>query len=572
MYINKRIRYLFFLSVVFILFVTSIFAFKKRKSIRAHFKIVNDELMIREDETLTGIFYKGDTANFDDHQNLVHLTLKLNNSKSFRINTDLLKKVPESSDILLTIEFWGNKYLRKYKNDPLLDIINGSLDEKLQRIFDTLLNSDKTIFIRINPEMEVPVYVFPWQNKTNYIEAYRYIALKWKKKNRNLQFVWGPSGHRGAEEFYPGDDVVDFMSITLKSKIESLYTRYPNYPDLKNEIHIKLHRLRYFEKSILILCSERIEEKLIVSNYFNAEIDTIAKYKDQAYKSNLWKNSDSVFQNKKFLIGLHDPSQLLTSNPAISVEHLFVDFGQIQSGDLKGSLKAVSSRNHDAIVTFEPYRDLSGMRDTNVLVHILQGKYDAILKQVFQEVSNSGLTVYLRFAHEMEIPITRYEWQSQDPLTYIRAFRYFMKFAQPFPPNVKKVWGPAGDRGSADFYPGDDVVDYISFAAYALPDKDITDYEKQASFSRIFQSKTRSLKLINKPVFITEFGVKGPEDFQTFWLEDAARILNENPQVIGVSYFNRSDIPGAWGEIKPPDWSITANSLNRFLKVLTRDD
>jgi beta-mannanase len=88
----------------------------------------------------------------------------------------------------------------------------------------------------------------------------------------------------------------------------------------------------------------------------------------------------------------------------------------------------------------------------------------------------------------------------------------------------------------------------------------------------MFIFKTSNIRFINKPIFITEFGVKGPEEYKATWLEDAARILNKNPQVVGVNYFNMSDTPGAWGEIKEPDWSITSETLHRFLEVLAWDD
>lgn len=147
-----------------------------------------------------------------------------------------------------------------------------------------------------------------------------------------------------------------------------------------------------------------------------------------------------------------------------------------------------------------------------------------------------------------------------------------MNFPNPFPENIKRVWGPAGDRGSIEWWPGNDVVDFVSVAIYGLPDKNITDPEKQESFSKIFNRKYWRLRLIDKPVFITEFGVKGPEEFQTKWLEEAADVIRENPQVVGINYFNMSDTPKAWGEIKPPDWSITEKSFHTFIKRLQKNN
>jgi len=562
---DKKIRkYLFLFFLAFALVAVSAFVYKQRKVISSNFHVINNELLPRNNQTVSGFYFKSDSTYYDTLVSFAHFAVTVNNHSSFRIDKTLFDDVPQNQDILLSIEFHGNKYLRgnkylhKYKDDALQEIINGSLDEKLKNIYDSLLDSDRKIYIRINPEMELWYKNFPWYNCYKYIEAYRHVAVLWQ--NKNLKFIWGHSGFNGAERFYPGDDVVDFISFTL----------YPVNVNYRKEVYRKLHNMRFFDKPIMILTnSESVIDNKLTYNYVNEEIDTIAKYKNIAYNDSLWKNSDTVIKDKKFLIGLHDPRKLLISDPAISLEHIFVSFDHIQSGESERRIDEVFSRNHDAILTVEPW---SEKPDSNILLNIIHGKYDSIIHRLYKDISDKNHTVYLRFAHEMEIPITRYPWQSQDPLTYIRAFRYIMQYPQQVPENVKRVWGPAGDGGSSDFYPGDDVVDYVSVAVYALPDKNITDYEKQHTFSSMFIFKTSNIRFINKPIFITEFGVKGPEEYKATWLEDAARILNKNPQVVGVNYFNMSDTPGAWGEIKEPDWSITSETLHRFLEVLERDN
>ncbi|NNG08758.1 MAG: hypothetical protein HKM92_01200, partial [Arenibacter sp.] len=112
--------------------------------------------------------------------------------------------------------------------------------------------------------------------------------------------------------------------------------------------------------------------------------------------------------------------------------------------------------------------------------------------------------------------------------------------------------------------------DIVSIAIYGLPDKNIIDPEKQESFETIFNRKIWRLRFLDKPIFITEFGVKGPEEYQTRWLKRAAEIIAQNSQLIGVNYFNMSDTPKAWGEIKPPDWSITKKSFLSFTETLNR--
>ncbi len=573
--LNARTKtYFYIFLTVAILILSAIFISMKKHTIEWYLKIAKDEFFLNENEILIGFSDRKTKAPLDTICNFTHFVFKINTDKSFRFNNSNLERIEKAENALITFEFHGHKFFNNINNNIFEHIVNGLYDKKLEYINKHILLKNKNIYVRLMPEMEVPVYQFKWQNLSGeqFIEAYRYLFLKLKNLNPNLKFVWGPAGYMGAEEYYPGKDVVDVISITLNSKFEQSIKYYPSYQDSKTEIHRKFHRLRFFNHSLFILGDKTNTNKALISEYITNEKDTITKYENIAYNEKLWENNNTAIEKKKFVVGLHDPNQRLINDPFISVEHIFVDFGQVQSGELQILLHDVFSRNHDVILTVEPWRDLSGIADTMVLQNILAGKYDSIIKRVFDDISDTKHMVYLRFAHEMEIPITRYAWQSQDPLVYIRAFRYFMNFKDTIPQNVKRIWGPAGDRSSPDFYPGNDVLDYISFAIYGLPDKNITDHEKQLTFSKIFNYKIWRFRIFDKPVFITEFGVRGPEDYQTRWLEDAAKTLNENQRVIGVNYFNMSDTPGAWGEIKEPDWSITPASLHRFMEVLERDN
>ena len=168
----------------------------------------------------------------------------------------------------------------------------------------------------------------------------------------------------------------------------------------------------------------------------------------------------------------------------------------------------------------------------------------------------------------MDIPIHRYPWQSQDPVTYIEAYRHVALFARPRPANLRLVWGPAGDRGSLSFWPGADVVDFASFPIYGLPDKDIADYRRQEAFATILARKLGRVRFVAAPVLVAELGVKGPPDYRSRWLSDAARALRESRRVAGVLYFNQHDRPGAWGGSSPPDWSLTPALFDRLVHEL----
>jgi beta-mannanase len=114
------------------------------------------------------------------------------------------------------------------------------------------------------------------------------------------------------------------------------------------------------------------------------------------------------------------------------------------------------------------------------------------------------------------------------------------------------------------------VVDYISFAIYGLPDKNITDPTKQEAFGAIYTRKAWRMRFAPKPIFITEFGVKGPETYQRDWLLKASETINQSPDLIGINYFNSLDSPHAWGNIDAPNWSVSPETFHAFAAAIKR--
>lgn len=76
------------------------------------------------------------------------------------------------------------------------------------------------------------------------------------------------------------------------------------------------------------------------------------------------------------------------------------------------------------------------------------------------------------------------------------------------------------------------------------------------------------MRQAQEPIFITEFGVKGPEDYQKAWLLEAANTIRDAPELVGINYFNMHDVPQAWGDIAPPDWSVDLETYRAFIKAI----
>ncbi len=524
---------------------------------------------IQTNEQVLGIFDRNDLNRTLSAKPIICYTAIFKNTALWSSRGNI-ETALTNQDILITVETWLKGI--DYKNNVLKEVLNGHFDKQIKELAVLVANGHHQVFIRWNPDMEVPTDVYPWQFKSpeDYINSFRYFSKKIKMYAPNVQIIWGPSGYPGDTEYWPGNKTVDYVSITLGSRSELTTYFYPQDRAISDMLKHKLHRLRFIDKPILIM-GGGIGETRFFDSWLNYQKSCFSQYRNTIYNKSNYTDSAHIKPVRTSLkIGVFDPNKRLINQRGINVEHLFTDWGEVERGDFEQKFSEVINRHHEVIVTMEPWRDINGKSDTVVLESILKGRYDQQIKKLFSIISSTKTMVYLRWMHEMEIPIHRYPWQSQDPVTYINAFRYFMQLDGGPGGNVKKVWGPAGDRGSVDFWPGSDVVDFVSVAIYGLPDKNITDPEKQEAFSTIFNRKYFRMRFLDKPLFITEFGVKGSEAFQDQWLADAAKTINTNPHIFGICYFNLYDNPKAWGNIKAPDWSITPRSMIKFSNLLKK--
>lgn len=559
------------------------FGYKNRRYIKNYIKKISvaeaeNTILKNSSEPVLATFSFFSEENSRVTDSILHYTIKLHNNQKWDKTKEEIEQVPDDVSILITVETWGISISSSNLSSSLEEVLKGKFDDCIEYLCQELIAKRQNVFVRFNPEMEVPVTRFPWQYSgwSEYMDAFRHFAGIIKICAPDAKVVWGPAGYPGTMEYYPGDDVVDAVSITLKSESEMPLEAYPKNYSVEYDLFRRLHRLRFTNKPVFILGSpnnanDSVNQRLIakLNQLFINERDII--YSEENFKRHEFKTEAKNGLPEGFEIGFYDPQSRLIDDKAVTVEHLFVDFGNLNDGTFQKCFEESVKRGHNTILTFEPFRNPNGKTDLNVLEHVTEGMYDKEINQFYSIILTTNRKIYLRYAHEMEIPITRYPWQSQNPITYIKSYRYFMNFMETWPENVKRVWGPAGDRGSLEWYPGNDVVDFISIAIYGLPDKNITDPEKQESFETIFNRKYWRFRFVDKPFFITEFGVKGPEDYQSKWLEAAAKVIRKNPQIKGINYFNMSDTPLAWGEIKPPDWSITKESFYRFLEVLNKE-
>jgi hypothetical protein len=180
--------------------------------------------------------------------------------------------------------------------------------------------------------------------------------------------------------------------------------------------------------------------------------------------------------------------------------------------------------------------------DTRV---ITSGTQDTAIRGWARRIRDFGHPILLRFRWEMDRPNLQAAMWSPDD--YIDAWKHVRDiFAAEHADNASWTWCPtvegfAGGYAQA-FYPGDENVDWTCVDAYAGH-----DLRTFGDLLRPFLSWAADHP---KPIIIGEFGIAAAWGSTTraTWLADAARVIERNPQIKAVRYFDSNPDGGDGAE------------------------
>jgi hypothetical protein len=221
------------------------------------------------------------------------------------------------------------------------------------------------------------------------------------------------------------------------------------------------------------------------------------------------------------------------------------------------------ARGETPMVTLEPYLS-SGVAS---LPDIAAGKYDSYFRKEADAVRGLGMTVMIRFAHEMNLLSS--DWgpnkAGNTGSAYADAWRHIVTvFREEGASNVKWVWAPNVDYGGRpfnQFFPGDDYVDYVGLDGYNWG---TSGGESFAGFSKIFASSYATITaLSSKPLIVTETAASEVGGSKAAWIEETflETIPATMPRISAVIWFN---------ENKERDWRVNSSqaSLDAYRKVV----
>lgn len=120
--------------------------------------------------------------------------------------------------LLVTIEPWTWSADRHVTPTELRDgIASGRYDGNIAAICSIISKFQTPTTIRWGHEMEDKSGRFIWASwaPSDYISAYRHVVETCRAYAPNVAFMWSPKGEPSLVDYYPGDDVVDVIGLSV---------------------------------------------------------------------------------------------------------------------------------------------------------------------------------------------------------------------------------------------------------------------------------------------------------------------------------------------------------------------
>ncbi|OBZ92146.1 glycosyl hydrolase family 5 [Pararhizobium polonicum] len=120
--------------------------------------------------------------------------------------------------LLITIEPWSwNEGWRLSSDELRRKVLAGDYDANVKAISDVVKTLKSPVIIRWGQEMEDKSGRFSWSNwpAQDYISAYKKVAEQFRRDTPTVQIMWSPKGLEGLEKYYPGDNYVDLVGLSV---------------------------------------------------------------------------------------------------------------------------------------------------------------------------------------------------------------------------------------------------------------------------------------------------------------------------------------------------------------------
>lgn len=229
----------------------------------------------------------------------------------------------------------------------------------------------------------------------------------------------------------------------------------------------------------------------------------------------------------------------------------YMDFGQEFPQEV---VDRAYSEGRVMMLTWQPVIKTTLNPNGVIIPGIINGDYDAYIKDRIKRIKAIGAPVFLRVGNEMNGDYTPWcAWYySKDADLYIDAWRHiFQIIKQEGACNVILVWNPH-DRSYPHFkwnstelyYPGSDYVDWVGLTGYNSG----TSYPNDTwrKFNDIYGPLYNDylLKYPGKPFMIGEFSCNETGGDKKAWIKECLSSLKNYPNIRIAVWFDKTE--GKW--------------------------
>lgn len=157
--------------------------------------------------------------------------------------------------LLVTVEPYTKAANWRDGGDHLFtDIVGGGFDREITTVCDAIARYRGEHWIRWGHEMERSTDRYPWArgDASGYVAAYRYFVDACRKIAPHARIVWSPKGEGGLHAYYPGDDYVDLIGVSVWGLEKWDRERHGRPRSFTETFDEKYRRVAKFGKPVII--------------------------------------------------------------------------------------------------------------------------------------------------------------------------------------------------------------------------------------------------------------------------------------------------------------------------------
>jgi beta-mannanase len=224
---KKKEFLLIFLAVIFVISSISMFLFVKKRQatkIKQNNTSQNTQETIKNETKemglVTGVYDpSGQFNSIKDGIAIEQVFLPWRLDDTTEIKKAMTEIQAKNRSPYITVEPWPFNYNGMTKETLFSDVTTGKYDSSIQDMCGAISETRSLsgeMYITWGPEMELKKRPWQQENPKAFVSAYKhFVDICRPLLPSNVKFIWGPAGNKELKNYWPGDEYVDYIGISI---------------------------------------------------------------------------------------------------------------------------------------------------------------------------------------------------------------------------------------------------------------------------------------------------------------------------------------------------------------------